>query len=67
LKLNFFYFFTTFHCSINLQLQELENVNEVQAKEVEDLNACISSLREENSQIRSKLQEMQSLKHDLEV
>ena len=49
------------------QVEELEKTNTVKTKEVDDLNACVSSLREENLQIRNKLQEMQSLQQEMEL
>ena len=49
-----------------LQVEELEKTNTIKVKELDDLNACVASLREENSQIRTRLQEMQTLKQELE-
>ena len=49
------------------QVEELEKTNTLKLKELEDMNACIQSLREENSQIRDKLKDMQHLQHDLEL
>ena len=52
---------------ITYQVEELEKTNTLKLKELEDMNACIQSLREENSQIRNKLKDMQHLQHDLEL
>lgn len=49
------------------QVEELEKSNSIKVKEVDDLHACVASLREENSQIKVKLQDMQSLKRELEL
>lgn len=46
-------------------MKDLEDDDKKKMKELEDLNGCVQSIREENSQIRERLKQMQSLQNDL--